>query len=145
MRSSSSKELRRRCAEIAATAQQPLPLSSTVSLARLADDRPSAATAGVQHMWHLLQSKCAQLRRMRTSDDMRRLTKAARKWLGLSRSPKGKGYETFLSDEEKRLMFVCRSISHVMLTLAFLPNRWMDEYSSRYSTLSAGPGVPYYY
>lgn len=57
------------------------------------------------HVWRVLQDKCTQLKRIRASD-MRRLSKAARKILGLNRSPKGKGYEKFLSDEEKRYIVV---------------------------------------
>lgn len=48
-----------------------------------------------------LMRKCAMVRQTRPSD-WRRLLKITRKFLGLNRSPKGKGYAFFLSDDDKR-------------------------------------------
>lgn len=60
----------------------------------------ASRNAGIE-VWSMMQTKYVQLKRIRLPD-LVRITKGTRKMFGLNRSPQGKGYEMFLTDEEKR-------------------------------------------
>lgn len=82
------------------------PSDTNKSHATLDDESEDAIvyTSVAGQLWRGLRAKFAQLRRMRSSD-VPQLAKATRKTVGLSRSPRGKGYDRLLSETEQRYRF----------------------------------------